>query len=110
MTPVSQILASSTTPDPSGATAAAGQTGSATSPAGAAVPEATALAQEQTFLQLLVAQLKNQSPDQPTDPTQFVTELAQFSQLEQSVAMRQDLDGIKQALDPGTTSTATPAP
>jgi flagellar hook assembly protein FlgD len=45
---------------------------------------------------------------------QFVTQLAQFTQLEQSLAMRQDLDGIKQDLDkiaaPGTQTPATPAP
>src|ERR1700716_4225142 len=33
------------------------------------------------FMQLLMAQLKNQSPLPPMDPTQFVTQLAQFSQL-----------------------------
>jgi flagellar basal-body rod modification protein FlgD len=68
------------------------------------------LANEQTFLQLLVAQLKNQNPDTPSDPMQFVSQLAQFSQLEQSVAMRQDLDAIKQALASGTPPSSTPAP
>ncbi len=33
------------------------------------------------FLQLLVAQLQNQSPLNPMDPTQFVGQLAQFSEL-----------------------------
>ena len=33
------------------------------------------------FMQLLMAQLKNQSPLTPMDPTQFVGQLAQFSQL-----------------------------
>ena len=47
---------------------------------------------EQTFLQLLVAQLKNQDPMNPADGMQFVSELAQFSQLEQTIAMRHDLD------------------
>jgi flagellar basal-body rod modification protein FlgD len=37
---------------------------------------------ESTFLQLLVAQLQNQDPLQPMDGMQFVTQLAQFSQLE----------------------------
>jgi flagellar basal-body rod modification protein FlgD len=37
------------------------------------------------FLKLLMAQLQNQDPLQPTDGTQFVTQLAQFNQVEQSV-------------------------
>src|SRR3954447_9112162 len=52
------------------------------------------LANENTFLQLLVAQLKNQNPAQPMDGTTFVTQLAQFSELEQSLASRKDLDSI----------------
>ena len=50
---------------------------------------------EQMFLQLLVSQIKNQDPLNPTDATQFVGELAQFSELEQVIAMRQDLDAMK---------------
>ena len=36
------------------------------------------------FLNLLVTQLKNQDPLKPMDNTEFVTQLAQFSQLDQS--------------------------
>jgi flagellar basal-body rod modification protein FlgD len=61
------------------------------------------LATENTFLQLLVAQLKNQDPLNPQDGTQFVAQLAQFSGLEQNIQMRQDLDAIKTAVQ-------TPAP
>ena len=57
-----------------------------------------ALANESTFLKLLVAQLKNQNPLNPSDGTQFVAQLAQFSSLEQSVQMKADLDAIKIAL------------
>lgn len=57
-----------------------------------------ATANEQTFLQLLVAQLQNQDPTQPQDGTQFVAELAQFSSLEQEIGMRQDLDSINSVL------------
>jgi flagellar basal-body rod modification protein FlgD len=38
---------------------------------------------EQQFLQLLVAQLKNQDPLSPMDNSQFVSQLAQFSALQQ---------------------------
>ena len=60
------------------------------------------LANENTFLKLLVAQLKNQDPLNPQDGTQFVAQLAQFSGLEQSIQMRQDLDAIRAALKPPT--------
>jgi flagellar basal-body rod modification protein FlgD len=38
--------------------------------------------------------MQHQDPTQPQDGTQFVTQLAQFSSLEQQIAMRQDLDAI----------------
>lgn len=62
------------------------------------------LANESTFLKLLVSQLKNQDPENPQDGTQFVAQLAQFSSLEQELQMKQDLDTIKQNLTPTTTS------
>ena len=55
------------------------------------------LANEQTFLKLLVAQMQNQDPTQPQDGTQFVAQLAQFSSLEQEIQMRQDLDAMSKA-------------
>ena len=51
------------------------------------------------FLQLLVAQIKNQDPMSPTDGVQFLTQLAQFQQLEQSMNMGQDLSAIRTDLD-----------
>lgn len=51
------------------------------------------------FLQLLVAQLRNQDPMNPSDGTQFVAQLAQFQQLEQTVNTGQDITAIRQDLD-----------
>ncbi len=65
------------------------------------------MATEQTFLMLLVAQLKNQNPLNPQDGTQFVAQLAQFSSLEQQMQMRQDLDAINTSLSqPAATTEA----
>jgi flagellar basal-body rod modification protein FlgD len=47
---------------------------------------------EQMFLQLLVAQIKNQDPTNPVDGTQFASQLAQFSSLEQLIGIKGDLD------------------
>lgn len=64
------------------------------------------LATEDTFLKLLVAQIRNQDPLNPSDSIQFVSQLAEFSNLEQNLQMRQDLDAIRTALTaaPATTT------
>jgi flagellar basal-body rod modification protein FlgD len=41
----------------------------------------------QTFLQLLVAQLQNQDPDNPTDPTAFMTEIAQLTAVQSQTTL-----------------------
>jgi flagellar basal-body rod modification protein FlgD len=66
------------------------------------------LGNQQTFLALLVAQLKYQDPLQPQDGTAFVTQLAQFSDLEQQIGTHADLDAIRQLLA-ATAAPVTPA-
>jgi flagellar basal-body rod modification protein FlgD len=61
---------------------------------------------ESTFLQLLVAQLKYQDPTNPTDSTQFVSQLAQFSELEQVMGIRSDIESYQSAAT-GTTNSNT---
>lgn len=48
------------------------------------------LADESTFLTLLVSQLKNQDPLNPTDSTQFVSQLTAYSQLEQLIGINKN--------------------
>ncbi len=70
------------------------------------------IANRDTFLQLLIAQIKNQNPLNPTDGVQFLTQLAQFSSLEQGMQMRDSLSSIQTVLDgrlpaaSGTTTTS----
>jgi len=54
---------------------------------------------KQVFLRLLVAQLQNQNPADPSDPIQFITQLAQFTSVEQTVAMRKELELIRSVLE-----------
>jgi flagellar basal-body rod modification protein FlgD len=84
-------------------------TGTQASPATAITSGTDGLANEQTFLKLFVAQLQNQDPLNPQDGSQFVAQLAQFSQLEQSLQMRQDLDAVRQDLDTISKPAAAPA-
>jgi flagellar basal-body rod modification protein FlgD len=63
------------------------------------------LTSEQTFLQLLIAQIKNQNPLNPTDSIQFVGQLVQYSELEQLMGINQGV----QTLAGTTTSTTPPA-
>jgi flagellar basal-body rod modification protein FlgD len=56
------------------------------------------LADKSTFLQLLVAQIKNQDPMQPQDGVQFLSQLAQFSSLEQSMDTNKQLEAIQALL------------
>jgi flagellar basal-body rod modification protein FlgD len=65
-------------------TAATGTNGTAGTTATSASQSSMPINQDQ-FLQMLMAELKNQNPMSPnsSDPMQFVTELAQFTSVEQ---------------------------
>lgn len=51
----------------------------------------------ESFLKLLVAQMKNQDPTAPMESTDYVAQLATFSQVEQSVQVNSKLDQLLQA-------------
>lgn len=50
----------------------------------------------QSFLKLLVAEMKNQDPTEPMDATQYVAQLASFSQVEQSIQVNKKLEQLLQ--------------
>lgn len=50
----------------------------------------------ESFLRLLVTQMKNQDPTAPMDSTDYVAQLATFSQVEQTVQTNNKLDSLLQ--------------
>jgi flagellar basal-body rod modification protein FlgD len=46
------------------------------------------------FLQLLIAQMKNQDPTSPQDPSAFMAQLASFSSVEQAMQTNAKLDAM----------------
>lgn len=49
------------------------------------------------FLQLLVAQMKNQDPINPMDGTQFASQLAQFNSVEQLINLNDGMNALAQS-------------
>ena len=69
--------------------------------AGTGIPDAARnQLSKDTFLQLLVAQIRHQNPLNPADGAEFLAQLAQFTELEQSMAIRQELEGLHRDLVP----------
>jgi flagellar basal-body rod modification protein FlgD len=50
-----------------------------------------------TFLQLLITQMKNQDPLQPMESSEYVAQLATFSNVEQSILTNNKLDALLSA-------------
>ena len=73
------------------------QVGSATSTTTSAATSSAAQAATvdyNSFLKLLVQQLQNQDPTNPTDPTQYLSQLASFSNVEQGIQTNSKLDTL----------------
>jgi flagellar basal-body rod modification protein FlgD len=72
---------------------------------------ANRLANQDVFMQLLVAQLRHQNPMNPADGIEFMTQLTQFSQLEQTMGSRKELEAIRKMLEQENAAIETvPAP
>lgn len=97
MTPATQTPATGTTTPATGST-----TGSGSGSGGNSIGQLT---NEDTFLQLLVAQIQNQDPLNPTDSVQFVSQLVSFSQLEQLLNINQGVTTLANDATPPTSTT-----
>ncbi|WP_165943501.1 flagellar hook assembly protein FlgD [Roseicella aquatilis] len=75
-------------------TAAASGTSGSTSASATASAGVQLAADMQTFLTMLTTQLQNQDPTKPLDPNEFTSQLAQFSAVEQEIAVNQHLDSL----------------
>ena len=93
MSAVGGVSAQNTTNNTNNSTATDPTATSATNP----------LANEETFLKLLVSQLQNQDPMNPTDSNQFVSQLTSYSQLEQLIGIHTDTTSLSTGLT-GTSS------
>ncbi|WP_395665168.1 flagellar hook assembly protein FlgD [Methylocella sp.] len=68
--------------------------GSAASSSQTTPAAATATVDYNQFLKLLIAQIQNQDPTSPTDPTQYMSQLASFSAVEQQIKTNSALDAL----------------
>ena len=55
------------------------------------------------FLTLLVSELKNQDPTQPTDPTEYITQMVGVNSLQQLIDINQGLSSVE-GTSPSTSS------
>jgi flagellar basal-body rod modification protein FlgD len=85
MTPA--IPSSGSTPSTGASTAASSSANSSNSSANTV--------NEDTFMQLLVAELQNQDPSDPADSTEFVTQLAEFQNLTTDMNMATSVSNIQ---------------
>ncbi len=53
---------------------------------------------KEMFLKLLVAQIRNQDPLNPINGTEYLTQLAEFTNLEQMMGLRREVEAIRELL------------
>jgi flagellar basal-body rod modification protein FlgD len=63
---------------------------------------------ETQFLQLLTQQLENQDPLQPEDDTQFLSQMAQFTALQETNTLNQQIQNLTASSYIGSTVTVNP--
>ena len=80
-----------------------GTTSSTSSSSGGSTGAATITAND--FLTLLVAEMKNQDPTQPTDPTAYISQMVDVNSLQQLVGINAGITSLDTAAGASTTGT-----
>jgi flagellar basal-body rod modification protein FlgD len=75
-------------------TSATDTSGTGSTSTGSTTSTATNTVNYNTFLQLLIAEMKNQDPTNPTDTSQYMSQFAQMSSVEQAMQTNTKLDAL----------------
>jgi len=73
-------------------------TGMTTPPTSAAASSSSLAIDMDQFLQILVTQLENQNPLEPTDTSEFTNQLVGYAQLGQQTLMNETLEGLSSSI------------
>jgi len=88
------VDATTATTSATNAAAAANAAASSSSASTASKAAAKASLDYDSFLKLLIAQMKNQDPTNPMDATEQISQLATFSQVEQTIQTNNNLETL----------------
>ena len=86
---------------------AAATSAAAAAPSATGAPVGLATLSQDTFLKLMLAQMKNQDPFHAQDPSQFLTQLAQFTQVSGIQSMQTSLNTLSGAMRSSSALQAT---
>ncbi len=95
-------------PTASSATAATSGIGSTSNSSSTSSISSNSTITSNDFLTLLVSELKNQDPTQPTDPNAYITQLVGVNSLQQLISINQGIGALGTTTAP-TSSTTPPA-
>lgn len=77
---------------------------SSSSSSSSSTSSSTSSLDENAFLQLMVTEMENQDPTNPMDDTQYASQLAQYSSLEQMTQVNTNLKSLTSAVSSGFTT------
>jgi len=103
----SHAVAGALAPKNTTSSAATTGTGSSSGTSSSSAANASADITTNDFLTLLVSELQNQDPTQPTDPNEYITQLAQVNSLEQLISINSGITQLDSAVAPTTTGSGS---